>query len=70
VIVAAFNKTLILSPEDAADFTSRFQRVIEMGSLAPIPAHTAVPAAFSTRYSKINMAESLFLLAQRSRCCC
>lgn len=52
VIVAAFNKTLILSPEDAADFTSRFQRVIEMGSLAPIPAHTAVPAAFFNQVFK------------------
>ena len=46
VIVSAFNKTLILSPEDAGDFTHRFQRVIEMGSLAPISPHTAVPAAF------------------------
>lgn len=59
VIVSAFNKTLILSPEDSSDFTSRFQRVIEMGSLAPIPPHTAVPAAFFKQVFKDKLGKIL-----------
>lgn len=58
VIVATANKTLVLSPEDPQDFVNKFQRVIEMGSLYPIPPHTAVPAAFvqqifGDRYARI-----------------
>jgi hypothetical protein len=59
VIVSTFNKTLILSPEDAADFTRCFQRVIEMGSLAPISAHTAVPAAFFSQVFKDKLGRVL-----------
>lgn len=59
VIVSAFNKTLILSPENAADFTSRFQRVIEMGSLVPIPPHTAVPAVFFNQVFKDKLGRVL-----------
>ena len=58
VIVSTINKTLVLSPEDPGDFVRKFQRFIEMGSLSPIPPHTAVPAAFieqvmSDRYARI-----------------
>lgn len=59
VIVSAFNKTLILSPKDAADFTLRMQRVIEMGSLAPIAAHTAIPAAFFNQVFKDRLGKLL-----------
>lgn len=59
VIVAAINKTLILSPEDAEDFTQRFQRIIEMGSLSPIDPHTAVPAAFFSQVFKDKLARIL-----------
>lgn len=59
VIVSAFNKTFILSPEDPADFTRRFQRVIEMGSLAPISPHTAVPAAFFKQVFKDRLGKVL-----------
>jgi hypothetical protein len=59
VIVSAFNKTLILSPEDPVDFSQRFQRIIEMGSLAPIAAHTAVPAAFFNQVFKDRLGRVL-----------
>lgn len=59
VIVSSFDKTLILSPEDPVDFTQRFQRIIEMGSLAPIAAHTAVPAAFFNQVFKDRLGRVL-----------
>lgn len=59
VIVSAINKTLILSPQDPEDFTRRFQRVIEMGSLSPIGAHTAVPTAFFNQVFKDRLARAL-----------
>jgi len=59
VIVAATNKTLILSPEDPEDFTQKFQRVIEMGSLSPISPYTAVPAAFFSQVFKDKLARIL-----------
>jgi len=62
VIVSAINKTLILSPEDPEDFTNRFQRVIEMGSLSPIGAHTAVPTAFFNQVFKDRLARVLIPL--------
>lgn len=62
VIVAAINKTLILSPEDAEDFTQRFQRVIEMGSLSPIAPYTVVPAAFFNQVFKDKLARILIPL--------
>lgn len=46
VIVAAVNKTIILSPENPDEFIYKFQRVIEMGSLYPIAPHSAIPLAF------------------------
>lgn len=59
VIISAINKTLILSPEDPEDFTRRFQRVIEMGSLSPIGPHTAVPTAFFSQVFKDRLARVL-----------
>ncbi len=46
VIVSTVDETLVLSPEDPQDFVHRFDRLIEMGSLTPIEAHTALPAVY------------------------
>ncbi len=59
VIVAAVDKTLVLSPEDPEDFSQRFQRVIEMGSLSPIDPHTAIPAAYMNQVFKDQLAKVL-----------
>lgn len=59
VIVAALEKTLVLSPEDPEDFSRRFQRVIEMGSLAPMQAHTAIPAAYMNQVFRDQLAKVL-----------
>lgn len=59
VIVAAVDKTLIVSPEDPEDFSQRFQRVIEMGSLSPIDPHTAIPAAYMNQVFRDQLAKVL-----------
>lgn len=59
VIISSINKTFILSPEDPEEFTRRFQRMIEMGSLTPINPHTAVPAAFFIQVFKDRLARVL-----------
>lgn len=61
VIVSSVNKTLVLSPEDPEEFVYKFQRVIEMGSLYPIPPHTAVPAAFIQQIIKDRLSLRLIL---------
>ncbi len=61
VIVSSVNKTLVLSPEDPEEFVYRFQRVIEMGSLYPIPPHTAIPAAFIQQIFKDKLSRRLIL---------
>lgn len=61
VIVSSVNKTLVLSPEDPEEFVYKFQRVIELGSLYPIPPHTAVPAAFIQQILKDRLSRRLIL---------
>ena len=62
VIVASVNKTLILSPEDPDEFISKFQRFIEMGSLNPMPPHTAIPAAYIQEIFNKRLSRSLILI--------
>lgn len=63
VIIAALEKTLVLSPEDPEDFSRRFQRVIEMGSLSPMQAHTAIPAAYMNQVFRDQSAKVLLALS-------
>lgn len=63
VIVAAVEKTLVLSPEDPEDFSRRFQRVIEMGSLSPMDAHTAIPAAYMSQVFSDQLAKILLAVS-------
>ncbi len=46
VIVATINKIFVLSPDQNEEFVQRFQRALEMGTLTPMEAYSAVPAAF------------------------
>lgn len=46
VIVATINKIFVLSPEHKDEFVQRFQRALEMGTLTPMEAYSAVPVAF------------------------
>ncbi len=61
VIVSSVNKTLVISPEDPEEFIYRFQRIIEMGSLYPIPPHTAIPAVFIQQILKDRLSRRLIL---------
>jgi hypothetical protein len=46
LLVATPTKVYAISPSDPLDFLSTFQRVIELGSLAPIRPTTTLPAAY------------------------
>ena len=61
VIISAINKTLVLSPQDPEQFCNRFQRIIEMGSLAPIEPSSAVPVGFFRNAFKDPFARTLIL---------
>lgn len=49
LLVATPEKIYAISPADPKSFQRAFQRATEMGSLTPIPAHSALPAAFLQR---------------------
>lgn len=46
LLVATPQRVYAISPANSNDFMRTFQRMIEMGSLAPIPLRSAQPAAF------------------------
>lgn len=46
VIVATVDHYFVLSPERKDEFVQRFQRALEMGTLTPMEAYSAIPAAF------------------------
>ncbi|PKN99734.1 MAG: hypothetical protein CVU42_07030 [Chloroflexi bacterium HGW-Chloroflexi-4] len=46
VIVATLDRYFVLSPENKEEFVQRFQRALEMGTLTPMEAYSAIPAAF------------------------
>lgn len=46
VIVATVDHYFVLSPERKDEFLQRFQRALEMGTLTPMEAYSAIPAAF------------------------
>lgn len=46
VLVATPQRVYAISPVDVRRFLTAFQRVMELGSLTPMPSHSARPAAF------------------------
>lgn len=49
LLVATQQRVYAISPSDPSAFIRAFQRAIEMGSLTPLEAHSARPAAFLQR---------------------
>ena len=49
LLIAAPHKVYAVSPEDTRGFMRAFQDAIELGSLSPLPAYSAEPAAFARR---------------------
>jgi len=47
LLIAAPKKVYAISPADSRGFLRAFQNAIEMGSLSPLPAYSAEPAAFA-----------------------
>jgi len=67
VLVATPARIFAISPADNKRFLTSFQRTIEMGSLSPLPAQTARPAAFlrqvwDDRLAKILLTGSMALV--------
>jgi hypothetical protein len=46
VMIATQHKILMISPENKTQFLTTFQRMMEMGSLTPIPSESRMPIAF------------------------
>lgn len=49
LLIAAPHKVYAISPEDTRGFVRTFQTAIEMGSISPLQAYSAEPAAFARR---------------------
>lgn len=49
LLVAARDRVFAISPQDGRAFNRAFQRMIELGSLTPLPPYSAQPAAFARR---------------------
>lgn len=49
LLIAVPKKVYAISPDDRRNFMRAFQNAIEMGSLSPLPAYSAEPAAFARR---------------------
>jgi hypothetical protein len=66
VLIATHQKVYAISPQDPKAFIAAFQRVLELGSLSPIPPRSAKPAAFirqvwQNRFAKIALTFSIAL---------
>jgi hypothetical protein len=46
LLIATPHKVYAISPADPQSFVAAFQRVVEMGSLSPLPRATTLPAAY------------------------
>jgi hypothetical protein len=62
LLIAAPHKVYAVSPEDTRGFMRAFQDAIELGSLSPLPAYSAEPAAFARRVWDDRIARG-FLIA-------
>ena len=62
LLIASFDKVYAISPEDTRGFVRSFQNAIEMGSITPLKAFSAEPAAFARRVWDDRVAR-IFLVA-------
>jgi hypothetical protein len=61
LLIATPEKIFAISPENPNAFIRTFQRSFELGSLAPIPSRTALPATFFRRVYADRVARTLIL---------
>lgn len=61
LLVATRQKIYAISPADPGAFVHAFQRAIELGSLAPLPAYSSQPVAFVARVWRDSPARLLLL---------
>ncbi len=59
VLIATHGKVFAISPQDPKGFIASFQRILEMGSLSPIPSRSAKPAVFIRQVWQDRLAKLL-----------
>jgi hypothetical protein len=62
LLIATTHKVYAISPQDTRAFVSNFQRALELGSLSPLKAHSARPAAFLRQVLQDRLAKILLPL--------
>jgi hypothetical protein len=62
ILIATSGQVFAISPEDANAFLHSFQRLTELGSLTPLPAHSVHPSFLLARIWKARIARYLLLL--------
>ena len=62
LLIATPQKVYAISPDDGRGFIVAFQRIMELGSLAPLPATSIQPAAFARRVWDDRPARILLLV--------
>lgn len=62
VLIATQAKVFAISPQDPKGFIASFQRILEMGSLTPIPSRSAKPAFFIRQVWQDRLAKMLLPL--------
>ncbi len=66
LLVATASKVFAISPDNPVTFTQDFQRIVEMGSLAPVPSQSLYPSfivvqAWQSRLARFMWLTGLFL---------
>ena len=61
VLIATHQKIYAISPQDPKTFIASFQRILELGSLSPIPSRSARPAAFLRQVWKNRSAKIILM---------
>jgi hypothetical protein len=63
VVIASFDRIMVLSPEQPEKFVNTFSRALEMGSISPIDAYSSQPAEFLRTVWSDRLARSLLIFS-------
>lgn len=63
VLIATNQKIYAISPREPKAFVASFQKILELGSLSPIPSRSAKPAAFMRQVWQNKVARNILLLS-------
>jgi len=63
VLIATHQKIYAISPQDPKAFVASFQRILELGSLSPIPSRSSRPAAFLRQVWQNRSAKMILIMS-------